>query len=294
MPKKRAFRRRRWRAWLTGALMLPILFASAPSASANLLKEAASTVDTITSSLPKAVPSSDPPVSVPLPTPPPVQIQVPTPPKVTVPNPSPPPAVRPPSASSPSAGAPTSSQPSGDVAGGVREVVDSVASEPTEVGAEAGALPGAIGKGSGDSSTASPGRGGALATSPVAGARQIESLREAPVRRWIAYVWPAVALGPVGDLITGLQAALAGAALPRISTPPIPGLVSGLTAGVVTSDPSPSAASDLSPADAPAISLPGAEDFPLLRLLVSVLAFMGLLGVAVRLELGSPYRWWPR
>jgi hypothetical protein len=294
MPKSRISYRKKKGRRLAGAVALIIVFLAAPPASANLLGEAASTVDTVTSSLPKVTVPSDPPVSVPAPTPPPVQIQVPTPPKVSVPKLPPPPPVKPPSVNSPSAAAPTSSQSGGGVAGGAKEVVDSVANDPTEAGAEAGALPGALDKGSDASGLASPGHGEAHATSPATRARPIDSRREAPVRRWIAYVWPAVALGPVGDLVAGLRATLGSATLPRISAPNFLGLVSGLTASTVTSDPRHSSAPDSSLANTPAISLPGGEDFPLLRLLVSFLAFIGLLAVAMRLELGASYRWWPR
>jgi hypothetical protein len=256
------------------------VFAVAPPASADLLKEATGTVETVTSSLPQATPPSDPSASTPAPTPPPVQIQVPTPPKVSAPKVTVPSPVKTSPPDSPSVGAASSSGVGNVLAGSAKESVDTVAGTPTAAGPEAGGA-------------ASPGHGRARATSPASGARSVESRREAPLRRWMAYVWPAVALGPLGELVTGLQAALGHSTLPRIPVPNFLGLMSGLAAGTVTSDRGHSSAPDFSPAGSPAISLPGGEDFPLLRLLVSFLAFMGLLLVAVRLELGSPYRWWP-
>jgi hypothetical protein len=291
MPRNRNFRGRRWSRALAGAVAAIILLVTAPVASADLLKEAAATVETITSSLPKSTPPSDPPVSIPAPTPPPVQVQIPPPPTVSIPK-LPPPPVKLPVGDSTSSGVP-SSHSGGEVADGVKEVVNSAASATAEAGAEADALPDALNKGP-DASGANGGRGGGHATSPATGAPSVGSGRETAVRRLTAYVWPAVALGPFGDLMRGLQATLDSATLPRISTLTIPDLVSGLTAGAITGDSEHSAATGSSPTDTPAISLPGSEDFPLLRLLVSVLAFMGLLAVAMRLELGAPYRWWPR
>ncbi len=286
---RRAFRREISVAGVT----LIALLSSAPSTSAGLLDE---TVGKATSSLPVAIPELP---REPLPTPS-VQVEAPAAPQVKLPPvkvPSVPSApVKVPAAPSapdqtPSGDLPAAaSSPShsvDDIAGSVKESAGTIASTPEGAG-RAGGVPGlGVGRGSG-SSGASPG-------SPSSSVPSVERGRAAPPLRWHAHVWPAVALGPFGELLTALPGSLD--AIASISVADLlPRWLSGsgdTGGGGAGGQLGESAASTPSPAPPPTVPIPVGGAISLFFLIVASACLLALLVFTVRQELGALYRWWP-
>jgi len=56
----------------------------------------------------------------------------------------------------------------------------------------------------------------------------VDPAKVAPLRRWVAYVWPAIALGPIGKFLMTLQAQWETATATALSTADFPRLLLGL------------------------------------------------------------------
>lgn len=132
------------------------------------------------------------------------------------------------------------------------------------------------------------------ATPPGIEAGSLESAKVAPLRRLLAYVWPAIPLGPAWRLLATLQAGWEATASFAISD--VPWLLSGLTgvagAGGVAGISEHSATSNPSPGDSTGGGpwvLDGGE-ISLLAFLVSCAALIALLLFTVRRELRAMYR----
>jgi hypothetical protein len=252
----------RWAASFTGVALI-LLFAAPASASADLLEEATRTVGSLPSSATEAVPT--PPT--PPPPPPPVHVSVPPPPTLE----SSPPPVEPTGVASASSGL------AGGLAGGASEVADG-AKGAGSVGSDVvQASPGQL-------AAASPGEPGA--TSHTAEHRAVKPRQPARPRTLLAYVWPAIALGPFGRLLSTLEPRLrAAAALLLHGAPRLP---SGLSAGALGRGGAPERSASSAPpqADSPFVSLPGAAAISLLVLLLASAAMVALLVFAVRFEMG--------
>jgi hypothetical protein len=286
---------------LAGAVLIATVF-GVPSASATLLGEAAgaarSVVPPAAGTSAPLLPSAAPP-QTPVPTAPQVPIKVPTAPQ------APPvkvPAVKGPETTpapshlvpAPSDGSANASSPGVDlssvdrIASGAKKTAGTATSTSMEGVQQAGA---SARSGAGKGGSTSP--GGPGETRPGIGARSVESAKVAPLRRLLAYVWPAIALGPAGKLLAALQARWEAAT--SLSVPNATRLLSGLTGitgvGGAAGLSKRSAISSPSPADSTDISLPGGGGMSLVIFIVSSAALMGWLIFSVRRELGSMYRW---
>lgn len=128
------------------------------------------------------------------------------------------------------------------------------------------------------------------ATRPGTGAGSVESARAAPLPRLLAYVWPAIALGPARTLFAELQARWEAAT--SLQAVDLIRLLSGIT-GVTDSGGvaglSDSASSNPSPADSTGTWATDGGAISLLVLIISCAALMALLVFAVRRELRSMY-----
>ncbi|MGB7686803.1 MAG: hypothetical protein WBL45_13600 [Solirubrobacterales bacterium] len=158
---------------------------------------------------------------------------------------------------------------------------------PADVTREAGAVTRQAGTRAPDSSAVA---------SPGGSVRSVEPHRPAPLRGWRTHVWPAIALGPFGGLLTDLPAGPEGATLALLSGGEVSRLLLGLTASTTTGDSSTGTASGLSsasPADTGGIPLPGGGEIPFFVVIAFAAVVMALLMGAVRRELGALYRWWP-
>jgi hypothetical protein len=120
----------------------------------------------------------------------------------------------------------------------------------------------------------------------------IESAKAAPLRRLLAYVWPAIALGPVGKLLARLQARWEAAT--SLSVADVARLLSGLTgvagSGGAAGFSEHSAIPNPSPPDSTGIWVPDNGEISLLVLIVLCAALMALLVFTVGRELRSMYR----
>lgn len=263
---------------------------SSASASLNVVRETATTV---TSSLPDPVgsvvaPEPAPPPSPRPPSAPPIQIELPPAPQVNLPLPkvsAPKVSADPPAVTQPP---PTSSRPGGEVTNNAAtELADTVMkSGQADVTKEAGAV---VTRQAGTKPPGSPAVAG-----PGDSVSSVEPHRPAPSRHWLTHVWPAIALGPFGELLTDLPAGPEGAALPLLSGNEVSRLLLGLTASTTTGGTdTASGISSASPAETGGIPLPGGGAIPFFVVIVFAAAVMALLMGAVRRELGALYRWWP-
>lgn len=161
----------------------------------------------------------------------------------------------------------------------------------------AGAILGAAG--TRETATSGPnGVGGDSGTYSAAGpggeAASLQSATVASLPRLLAYVWPAVALGPVGDLLASLQARFEAATLLPVSVSDVSRLLAGLSAAVGEAGAGGAselvdhaAVSDPPPADSKGIWVPDGAEISLFVLIASCAALMALLGFAIRRELHS-------
>ena len=263
------------------SVFLIVLLAGAPSASADLLKEVTTTV---TSSLPNLAETRAPSQPT-VPSTSPVQIEAPAPPRV-----DPPPATVPPVDSS-GAASPAPSQVDDRIAGSVKESTGAVAGIPEGVTQKSGAAAADLAQRSHGVAEGPPG-----ATSTAPQAPRVAPREPALVRRWLTRVWPAIALGPFGELLTRLPArweasnssSVSGAATLLLSGV-TPEMVATSSGSLSERSPAP----DTSTSDPPGIALPGGGEVPFFVLFISAAALMALLVTAVRRELGSAARWWP-
>ncbi len=270
-----------------------------------------------TPSLPKVpTPPSLPPV---VPTPPQAPVEVPTPPQVPavkVPTPPQVPAVKGPTPAVPqipAVKAPTPSVPG--TKPGPSHPVPTLSNSPAGVGA-----PGVDSSSVGETANLTKGSSGGSAeaayqtsASPLSGgegsgshgtrrtgtdAASIDPVRAAPLRVFFAYVWPAIALGPVGKLVGALQAqwervtSLSVADVSRL----LVGLtgaaggwnVAGLSERSASSDPSPG---NPSPGDARTLPVPSGGEISLLVFIIVCAALAALLVFTLRREFRSMHRW---
>jgi len=282
----------RWGISLAGAVLIATVF-GVPSASATLVGEAAGApksvvppaTGTSAPSLPSAAPAAP---QTPVPTAPQVPIKVPTAPQappVKVPGTTPTPSHLVPAPSGGSS--PGVDLPSVDrMASGAKETAGTATSTSTE-GVQQAAVSARSGGGKGSTGPGSTGE-----TRPRIGARSVELAKAAPLRRLLAYVWPAIALGPAGKLLAALQARWEAATSLSVSN--ATRFLSGLTGtgvGGAAELSKRSAASNPSPADSTNISLPGGGGISLVIFIISSAALMGWLIFSIRRELGSMYRW---
>jgi hypothetical protein len=135
---------------------------------------------------------------------------------------------------------------------------------------------------------AHPGEGAGSADSA-----KVESAKAAPLGRLLARVWPAIALGPAGKLLTTLGARLeAATSLPASGLPRLlSGLAGAAGAGGVAGRSAHSATPNSSPGDSTGIPVPGSREISFLVLVILCTALMALLVFAVRRELRAMYRW---
>jgi hypothetical protein len=136
--------------------------------------------------------------------------------------------------------------------------------------------------------------GGYGAATPGGEAASLQSATVAPLPRLLAYVWPAIALGPVGELLASLQARFEAASLLPVSVFDVSRVLGGLSAaleeagvGGAAALSNQSAVSDPPPADPKGIWVPDGAEISLLVLIASCAALMGLLAYAIRRELHS-------
>jgi hypothetical protein len=116
----------------------------------------------------------------------------------------------------------------------------------------------------------------------------------APLPRLLAYVWPAVALGPAGDLLASLQARFEAVALLPLSVSDVSRVLAGLSeaageAGLAGAAEvaDRAAVSSPPPADSKGIWVPDGAEISLLVLIASCAALMALLAFTIRRELHS-------
>lgn len=184
---------------VAGVVLIPLVFGGAP-ASAAPLEEAAGTVKSVTGTPAPQLPTPPPPPATP-----PAPVGRPTAPQIPVdqtptgvtPASSPSPDLAPnPSGNPTKVPSPDADLPSID--GGASSTkesagrVTSTSTEATQRGAPSvqGAAP--VGSDPGQGPDSSRGR------------RSVVSVEAAPLPRWIAYVWPAIALGQTGDALAAL------------------------------------------------------------------------------------------
>jgi hypothetical protein len=291
---------------LAGAVLVASIF-GVPSASATPLGQAAgaggSVVPPATEAAPPSLPSASPP-QTPVPPAPQAPVKVPTAPRAPVetsPAPQAPP-VKTPTVKGPGAapnfshlvGAPPSgstkvSSPGVDlpsvheIAGSTKEPAGTAMSTSREVQQTAASASNGVGTGSGNDG----------ATRLGIGAGSVESAKAAPPRRFFAYVWPAIALGPVGKQLAKLQARWRAAT--SLPVADIARLLSGLTGvtglGSAVGFSEHSAISNPPRADSTDIWVPDGGEISLLALVISCAALMALLVFTVGRELRSIYRW---
>jgi hypothetical protein len=277
--------------YLVSAVALLFLSIALP-ASADLLREPVRTVTSALpnpASLPNAVP--EPP---PIPSPP-VQVKTAPAPSVDLPSVKPP-AV--PKAPAPAAPKPpvelhapdTPTEATSAASKSADGVIDSAPSS-------AGAVTGASARSDRDvdaAGHATASRAGVPGgVSPSTRPRSVGPTRQAPLRHWLAHVWPAVALGPFEDLLPALAAGFEDAASPGILAAPrlLSQLAADIGAGGVAGLDERSVVARSQPADPPQVSLPVGGEISLLVLLLASAILTALLVFAVRQELGPMHRW---
>ena len=286
--------KRSWRCGisLAGVLLVMSAFGVA-SASASLAGHATDAVERVVSPVTGASPPS-------LPSSPPPQPSGSTPPRSPVKVPAVPPVPSVPPVKAPSATAPDSSHLAPASSGG-----------PTKVSTPGARLPppGEVTGGASGAGSGSPGEANRVAPSaqgggdeasgsrgvprPGAGAGSVESAEPAPLPLLRAYVWPAIALGPAGELVEALLARLEAATSPAVSS--LSRLLSGQL-GVAGADraggPSQSSAvSNPPPKDSRDFPVPSGGQVPLLVFIIGCAALMAWLGFALKREARSTH--WP-
>lgn len=265
----------RWGICLTGAVSVLALSLASAAASADPLGEVVAKVLPPT---PVTGPAGIPPEPTTSSVPPlPVQVPTPTP---TSPPAKPPAAVPAPIRAS---AAPTPSPPRavGAVAGATGESASSVADLPANLGSKP-VSPSGRADGRAD---------GPAPATPGPSTRSVEPAKRSPLGRWLPHVWPAVALGPVGRLLTALQGKGTAASLSREKAArSLPGLTAGVAGGVAGE--SAHSSSVPSASDARASLLPGGAEISLFILVVASGVLMTVLVFAVKTELG-PFSYWP-
>jgi hypothetical protein len=126
-------------------------------------------------------------------------------------------------------------------------------------------------------------------------AASLQTATVAPLPRLLAYVWPAVALGPAGDLLASLQARFEAAALLPLSASDVSRVLVGLSEAAEEGGLADAAAladraavSSPPPAsDSKGIWVPDGAEISLLVLIASCAALMTLLAFTIRRELHS-------
>ncbi len=167
----------------------------------------------------------------------------------------------------------------------------------------AGVATSAVEAGAQETSASAPsgvdgGSGSHSVTSLGSGAGSLQTATIAPLPRLLAYVWPAIALGPAGNLLAALQARF-DAALPLpVSVSDVSRLLSGLGGpnGVVgaagtSSNVGLSSNSVISSSPSPnprGTWVPDGATISLFVLIAACAALMALLAFAIRHELHSP------
>lgn len=256
----------------------------------------ASPVQEIVGTGPPSPPVAVPEVSVESLPKPPVRVQVepPAPPRVSLPPvssppvkpPVPPPAPEEQAATEAPVGAPSPSGPVDGLARSARGVVENLAGSSHSTG-QADHLP--LGT---RATKGSSGQVPDTAAAPV-----VEPGRPAPVRRWLARVWPAVALGPFGELLSALPRGLE--AIVGVSVPELRRVLvalqtgAGVGAGDRGGQPAPTVALQPSQPSPPPVAIPVGGAISVFVLLIASACLLALLLFAVRQELGALYRWWP-
>lgn len=126
------------------------------------------------------------------------------------------------------------------------------------------------------------------------GAGSVDPAQAAPLRVLFAYVWPAIALGPVGELLGMLPArgevalSLPVSDIPRRLLSGLTGVseearVAGLSARSVSSDPP--------PGDSRGLPIPSGSEISFLVAIIACTALMALLAFTIRREFRSMHRW---
>jgi hypothetical protein len=288
----------RCRVSLAGAVLIAvaILFAIPVGTAAGAV---GSVVPTVTETSAPSLPSATSP-QIPVPAAPQVPVKVPTVPQV--------PAEASPAPQAPSVKVPKTTQSSPHLApappGGstkpsgpgvdlpsVNEIASHTkGSAGTATGAPAvgvqqtaAAARNGVDSGSGSHSTRGPG----------IEAGSVESAKVAPLQRLLAYVWPAIALGPAWNLLMTLQPPWEAVTSLEISDVPrlLAELAKAIGAGGVAGISEHSATSNLSPADSTGIWVPDGGEISLFLFIVLCAALVALVVFTVRRELRSMHRW---
>lgn len=294
----------RCRISLVGTVLAVSILAAPATSPGKALDAPGAVVSAVTGIPAQSLPSvslPSPPPAVPVP--PQAPVEVPPPPQlpaVKAPAPAVPqiPAVKVPTPSVPgttpssSHSVPTPSTSSAEVgaSGGSSSVGEDATATKGFSGGSAEAAP--------QTPAPSPGRGGEgwgsrdtrrTGTEGVS----VDPARAAPLRVFFAYVWPAIALGPAGQLLGALQAQWER--VTQLSVADVSRLLVGLTgvagesgvAGVSER----SAGSDPSPADARTLPVPSGGEISLLVFIIACAALAALLVFTLRREFRSMHRW---
>ena len=149
-------------------------------------------------------------------------------------------------------------------------------------------------KGAQRSGSTGSGSGGHRSTRAI-GADSVKSAQAAPLRRFLAYVWPAIALGPTGPAGTLLEVLLMQPAAANfasiLDSPRLLLAATGVAdaarvGGLVHSDgPTPA------PGDSRGLGIPDGGEISLFVLLLTCVALMALLLFTLRRELRAMHRW---
>jgi hypothetical protein len=296
----------RWRISLAAVVLIALVF-GVPSASASPLGKVADTVGSVVPSVTEtstpSLPSATPP-QIPAPSVPEAPVDVPTVPQApaeTSPAPQAPTVKAPATRSPPNpvpvpSGGSTRPSDSGVDLPAVGEMANGKESAGTATGASAvgaqhpaASARNGVGNGSGSQGAA---------TRPATEADHVESAQVAPLRRLLAYVWPAVALGPAWKLLATLQMRWGVATLLGISDiSDLPRLLSGLTrasgTGGVAGVSEHSASSNPSPADSIDTWVLDSSEISILVFLIACAVLVALLIFTARRELSSSMSRWP-
>lgn len=280
-------------------VVLVVLSLGASYASATTLREAADAAVSLAPSLNEAPVPALP--NVPPPAIPPAPIAAPVPPPVKVPTVPSSPSPSPSRQTEPTqvggevvhsgAGAGLSSV--GEVTSGGKQAGEGVTSTSAEA-ARQGAS--SVRNEPDPSSDRQSGHDPGATTNSEAGAGSVETAEAAPLRRWLAYVWPAVALGPVARVLAILLPSWRG----MTSPPPlaVARLLSAVTGVSSASGPfvlsAQAASSDASRPDPLGVFLPDGGGMSLFASIAAVLAaLIGVVALA-RLTVGEDFfslRW---
>jgi hypothetical protein len=269
------------------------LLLTVPSASADLLGE---TVAKVTSSLPQVSAPQLPPPPVVAPTNPSVEVTPAPVPRASA-GASEASAAAPPEAPAPTSGRSGDSSPEG--IGALAGTVARVTTGDTEgVGIPVDQAPEPSGDGPQATASGTTDIAGPTTSAPSSKGRALSShpRRVDPFSRWLAYIWPAIALGPFERFMVAPARRLLAALRPATADGG-PGLFPHLTAteaaGSAAGASRSAAIGGDSPSADPRIPFAAGAALPLFVLFISAAALMALLAASVRRELGSIHRWWP-